>query len=53
MVHQPLDLSLHLLVAGKQEGDFLSGRGVGLGLVEANVGYIGGFDGVCIVVLLF
>ncbi len=30
----------------RQEGDFLSGRGVKWGLIETDAGYIGGFDGV-------
>lgn len=37
----------------RQEVDFLSGRGGGLGLVEADAGYVGGFDGVGGVVVLF
>ena len=37
----------------RQEGEFLSGRGVKWGLVEADAGYIGGFDVVGCVIMFF
>ncbi len=38
--------SMLLSISPRQEGDFLSGRGVKWGLVEADTGCVGGFDGV-------
>lgn len=37
----------------RQESDFLPGRGVKWGLVEADAGYIGGFDVVGCVIVFF
>ena len=37
----------------RQESDFLSGRGDGWKLVEADAGYVGGFDVVGCVIVLF
>ena len=37
----------------RREEEFLSGRGVERGIVEADAGYVGGFDGVGVVIALF
>ena len=44
---------LYSIKTPRQEGEFLSGRGGGLGLVEADAGYVGGFDVVGCVIVLF